>query len=267
MWPDEPGVAGKEIVRIAERTDLALVYLHGFSGSKWEIDPVHRRVAQRLGANLFLTRFAGHGMDGEALAGASPAAWLADMEEAVAVGRNLGRRVVLIGTSTGGLLAAHAAARGMADGVVLISPNFALNPKVAWLFRLPQIRRWGPHVFGQTRTLATAEDPQKQYWTASYPTRALWPLIDLMRMPLDVGRARCPALFLWSEGDRVISPRAVRRAARLWGGPVTRVPLMPEPGDDPMRHVLAGDMLSPGMNDRVTDLIVDWISREGPAAP
>lgn len=260
MWPDEPAENGKEIVRIADRTDLALVYLHGFSATKWEVDPVHRRVVQALGANLFLTRLTGHGLDGEALARATPDDWLADLDEALAVGRSLGRRVVLIGTSTGGLLAAMAAARGEdLAGVVLISPNFALNRRVAWVMRLPGIRRWGPHVLGRMRQIEPVGAAHADHWTLTYPTRALWPLVDLMGLPVDVRRAKCPALFLWSDADRVVDPAAIRRAAAQWGEPVARHRMVLTGRDDPMRHILAGDILSPAQTDGAARAITDWL--------
>ncbi|QUS35828.1 alpha/beta hydrolase [Falsirhodobacter algicola] len=265
MWRDDPPDLrpgdGAEIVRHAAQADLALVYLHGFTATKWEIDPVHRRVAERLGANLVLTRLAGHGQDGAALARVRSEDWLGDLDAALALARTLGRRTVLIGTSTGGLLAAMAAARGEdLAGVVLLSPNFALNRRYGWLLRLPGIFRWGPRVLGRTRRIASLNPEHEAHWTLRYPTAALRPLVGLMRRPVPLGAARIPALFLWSDADRVISPRAVRRAAALWGGPVTLRPLVPVPGDDPMHHIPAGDILSPGGTQALTEIIADWIA-------
>ena len=82
-------------------------------------------VARALGANLFFTRLTGHGRTGAAMAEATAEDWLADMAEAMEIGRRLGQRVVVIGTSTGGTLAAIAATdpqlnAGLA-GTVLIS--------------------------------------------------------------------------------------------------------------------------------------------------
>lgn len=265
MWAKEPEDLrpgdGKEIVRFAERTDLALVYIHGFSATKWEIEPVHRRVAQALGANLFLTRLAGHGLPGDALARATPADWLADLDEALAIGRRLGRRTVLIGASTGGTLAAMAAARGEnLAGVVLISPNFGLNRRKGWVLDLPGITRWGARVFGPTRRIDAFGGPDHAaHWTLNYPTAALWPLCDLMRMPLDVGQATCPALFVWSDRDRVLDPAAIRRAAGAWGGPVTSHPMMLTDHDDPMHHIVAGDILSPLQTAGAVSAITGWI--------
>lgn len=127
-WADAPDA----------QTEIAIVYLHGFSASPREIAPVPQHVAKALGANLFLARLTGHGQDGAALATASAEDWWRDTAEALAVGQRLGRRVVVIGTSTGATLAAEAArdpvlGQGIA-GVVMISGNFgcAIRPRGFW---------------------------------------------------------------------------------------------------------------------------------------
>ena len=106
-----PGLE-KEIVWVSpdrRRTPLSIVYIHGFSASKGEVRPLPDRVAAALGANLFYTRLAGHGRGGPAMADASVNAWVNDVAEALAIGRAIGERVVVIATSTGGSLAAWAA--------------------------------------------------------------------------------------------------------------------------------------------------------------
>ncbi len=42
-------------------TEYALVYLHGFSASQMEGDPVHRNLAAHFGMNLYLSRLQDHG--------------------------------------------------------------------------------------------------------------------------------------------------------------------------------------------------------------
>ncbi|UXI68356.1 alpha/beta hydrolase [Tahibacter amnicola] len=87
------------------QTELAVVYLHGFSASQGEGEPQHRRLAVAFGANLVLNRFPGHGFDhGDAMQGLSAPALLARAAEALAMGLTLGRRVVLVGTSMGASL-------------------------------------------------------------------------------------------------------------------------------------------------------------------
>ena len=102
--------AQKEIVwadpATKARTPLAIVYIHGFSATKWETRPLPDKVAAGLGANLFFTRLTGHGGDGAMLASASMNDWINDVAEAIAVGERIGEKIVIIGASTGGTLAA-----------------------------------------------------------------------------------------------------------------------------------------------------------------
>ena len=76
------------------QTDWAVVYLHGFSATAEEIRPVPDRVAQGLGANLYYTRLAGHGLGPERFAGPSVNDWMIDVAEALAIGRRIGKRRV-----------------------------------------------------------------------------------------------------------------------------------------------------------------------------
>lgn len=107
------------------RTDCAIVYLHGFGASQGEGAPTHRRLARSFGCNLYLPRLPGHGLVAEdALRGITAQQLLDASAEALAVGRALGRQVVLIGTSMGGALAMQTAAAypRQVQALVLWSP-------------------------------------------------------------------------------------------------------------------------------------------------
>jgi len=126
---------GKTIIwndpAIRSKTPLSLVYIHGFSASRKDIAPVIETLAGTLGANAFLTRLAAHGRTTPTeFAAVTAQDWLDDAREALAVGRRIGHRVVLIGTSTGALLAAMAALEDNSSDIaalVLLSPNFGLR--------------------------------------------------------------------------------------------------------------------------------------------
>jgi alpha-beta hydrolase superfamily lysophospholipase len=256
IWAGEAGVP----------TPLALIYVHGFSATAQEIRPVPDEVARALGANLFFTRLTGHGQDGDALARATAADWIRDMAEAMTVGRRIGGRVVVIGTSTGATLAAIAAADAeMSDrlaGVVLISPNFGLVSPVGEMLDLPLVRWWGPLVAGRERNFVPQNAEQARYWTLRYPTSALFPMAALVRHArgLDLGAARMPALILYSAQDQVIDTGAVAKLASAWGGAVRIEAFEMQPGDDAHSHVIAGDILSPGQTERAIGLIRDWVA-------
>ncbi|WP_328757522.1 alpha/beta hydrolase [Fuscibacter oryzae] len=252
------GVAGK-------KTPLAIVYLHGFSGGPWEIRPVPDRVAKALGANLFFTRLTGHGRSSAAMAMASAGDWLHDTAEALAIGRRLGDRVVVIATSTGGTLAAVAAtepalAQDMA-GIVMISPNFGLRRGEAMLLDMPFVQAWGPLLVGRELGFEPVNAGHAAHWTTRYPTRAVFPMAALVNYArkLDYGAVKVPILVLISPQDQVVSPRKTRSTLAGWGGPVTLVERQIGPGDDPYAHILAGDILSPNQTAPVVGLITDWL--------
>ncbi len=259
--------AAKEIVwagEVGAKTPLAIVYLHGFSATKAEIRPVPDDVAAALGANLYFARLAGHGRTGEAMATATAEDWLYDYAEAMEIGRRLGERVIVIGTSTGATLAALGAteatlSEGLA-GVVLVSPNFALNSPAAAILDLPFAPVWGPWVAGPERSFEPVNAAHGDNWTTRYPTAALFPMAVLMRAARaqDWTAVRVPALFVWSPQDKVIDPAWAARVAGAWGGPARVVEVTPGPGDDPYAHVIAGRILSPSLTGTVTGAILDW---------
>src|SRR5690606_40829618 len=101
VWADRAGA----------KTEYAVVYLHGFSASQKEGDPVHRRFAAEFGCNLYLARLADHGIDTvEALINFTTDRWWASAREALVIGKQLGDKVILMSTSTGGTMALALAA-------------------------------------------------------------------------------------------------------------------------------------------------------------
>ncbi len=222
------------------------------------------RVAAGIGANLYFARLAGHGVPGERFAGPSVNDWMIDVAEALAIGGRIGRRVLVIATSTGGTLAAEATlqpdlAREM-EGIVFVSPNFGIRSPAAAILNWPYARAWLPLVAGRERCFEAVNEAHARFWTTCYPTEALYPMAALARHAAgaDYSEVRVPALFLFAEADQVVSPEATKRVAAGWGGPVTLLPQVAGAGDDSYSHVIAGDILSPSMTGPVTAAILDW---------
>ncbi|MFZ2785361.1 MAG: hypothetical protein WAZ36_13265 [Sediminibacterium sp.] len=91
---------------LRRKTPYAIVYLHGFSASQEEGNPVHREIARRFGCNLYLSRLSQHGIDtADALINMTADNLWESAKEAYAIGKELGDTVLLMGTSTGGTLA------------------------------------------------------------------------------------------------------------------------------------------------------------------
>ena len=246
------------------KTDVAVVYIHGFSATSEEIRPVPDRVAQALGANLHFTRLTGHGQDGTAMAAATAGDWLRDVAEAYAIGRRIGQRVLVISTSTGGTLAAATSLDpALSEGIVghvFVSPNFALANPAGRLLSWPAARYWTPLIAGKHRSFEVRNEAHGAYWTSAYPTVAVMPMAAIVRYVagLDLSAARIPAMFLFSDADQVVSAPATRAVAAKWGGPVQIEAVTVGPEDDPYAHVIAGDILSPGMTDHAVTTITNW---------
>lgn len=251
-------------------TDYAVVYLHGFSATSQEIRPVPDSVAQALGANLHFMRYAGHGLPGAELAGPTAQDWMHDTAEALAIGRRIGRKVIVISTSTGGTLAAEAALRPEmirdVAGIVFISPNFGIRARAAALLSWPLARYWAPWVAGAERCFAARGADHARYWTICYPTIALLPMAALARHAArqNYGHVATPALFVFTEADQVVSAAATARVAAGWGAAVAITQPVLGPGDDEYSHVIAGDILSPHMSAPVSARILEWVRALAP---
>lgn len=247
-----------------EKTPYVVVYFHGFSANAQEIRPVPDNVAEALGANLVFTRFQGHGRDSAAMAQATVAGWMADAAEALAVARTVGDRVLVMTTSTGGTIAALALhtpdLQKDVAGVVFVAPNFGVNNPAARLLTLPAVRFWGPIVAGSEQSFEPLNEGQAAEWTTRYPTIATLPMAASVQEAVDrdYSDVRVPALFHYADDDQVVIAAATDRIAANWGGPVTVVRPGLGDGDDPMRHVIAGDIMSPGQTEASVAAILDW---------
>lgn len=244
------------------RAPISLVYVHGFSATAGEVRPLPDLVAKALGANLYFARLTGHGQDGTAMGRASVRDWDADVEEAFALGRRLGERVIVMGCSTGCTLITAALARGAAaDGVVHLSPNFGLRNRAAQsLLQMPGVRRWGPYLVGRERSFAPRSDDHAAMWTLRYDTQAVFTMAEAVREALacPIEAVKTPAYFAYGATDRVVSPARTRKVVSRWGGPVLEDKLIQGPEDDKDGHVMAGDVLSPRQTTPLAERIVAW---------
>jgi alpha-beta hydrolase superfamily lysophospholipase len=253
VWADPAGRA---------KTPLAVVYIHGFSASKGEVRPLADRVATALGANLFYTRLTGHGQDDAAMATGSVRAWVNDYAEALAIGRRLGERVIVIAMSSGGSLASWAATQPdrseSVAALVLISPNFGLQGAGAGILTMPFGGVVAELLIGKERGFEPLNEAHARYWTHRYPTVALLPVAAMAAMAYaaPVEQAKIPALFIFSDDDKVVRPERTRAIAARWGAPHAIVTV--DDSTDPSDHVIAGDALSPNTTDVLVDRIVAW---------
>lgn len=249
----EPGV----------QTDIAVLYLHGFSATRQEIAPVPEDVADALNANLFETRLTGHGRLEGAMHETTAEDWLDDAAEAIAVGERIGKRIVIIATSTGATLAVamlDEAHMRHVDAIVMISPNF--GPAEAWARWV--IRPGGKLLVrllaGETHSWQASNEAQERFWSTTYPTDAgieVMRLVDRAETLLTRAIAQRVLMF-YSTEDTVVSPEAFLRAFDKLDAPDKRAIEIGD-SEDPSRHVIAGRILSPGTTDFMVTNIVKFL--------
>jgi pimeloyl-ACP methyl ester carboxylesterase len=250
-----------------QRRDLAIVYIHGFSASRMETWPLCDRLAEANGANLFYTRLTGHGQDGPAMAQATVADWLNDGMEAVAIGRRLGRKIILVGTSTGATLAVCLAARPAVAAhihrLVLLSPNyFPKNPPAAAALWPPSFRIM-EQLYGDWRRFSMANDRHARYWTVRYPIKAIATMMQLVRRSwqVDPKNAAMPVLMMVNPWDRVINVTLAVTRYLAFPSAQKKLVLFRE-NKDLGRHVLAGDILAPEATAKAMDIIDAFIGEK-----
>ncbi len=188
---------------LKKKTPYAVVYLHGFSASQMEGDPVHRRFASEFGCNLYLSRLADHGIDTtDALLLYTPDRAWESAKEALAIGKSIGEKVILMGTSTGSTLALKLAAEYPDDVFAMIhmSPNIALRNGAAFIANDPWGLQIARLVVGGKYNETDSDEEASKYWYKRYRLEAVSQLEELLETTMSkdlFGRITQPSLSLY----------------------------------------------------------------------
>ncbi len=210
-----------------QKTPYSIVYIHGFGASWAEGDPIHRNLAKRYGANLYLARLHDAGIsDPDAFDDLTPENFVAGAKRALAIGKALGDSVIIIGTSAGGLLTVYLAANNPdLKGIVLYSPCMAVYNGALKLTTGP----WGTQLLhtllGERRDDMRYAPDRAQYWLTSYSANGLLTLqqtIDAVSRPEVYAKVKMPVLLAYyykneDEQDKVVSVKAMQEMFPLFG--------------------------------------------------
>jgi esterase/lipase len=235
-----------------EKTEYAVVYLHGFSASQEEGNPVHYEFAKKFGCNLYLARLAEHGVDTtEPLANFTAEKFWRSAVEAYDIGKQLGKKVILMSTSTGGTVALKLCAEFPDIAAnIMMSPNIAINDPNAWMAN----NHWGLQiaylVVGKHKIIDDTTALYKQYWNQRYSTNSLVQLEELLESTMKEStfkKVTQPSLLLYyfkdkDHQDPVVKVSAMKRMFLQLGTPdsLKREVAIPNAED----HVLASPIKS-----------------------
>ena len=238
---------------IPQKTAYSILYLHGFSASKGEGDPVHRNIARALKANIYLPRLSDHGLiEQEPMFNFTGQKYLDSASEALAVAKKIGEKVIVISSSTGGTLSLILGNDPQIAALLLFGPNVEIYDPKSKLLTLPwglQIAEW---VLGSKyHNMNKITEKKKNYWTIRYrleSTVELQKLVETGMRPEVFQRITAPVFMGYyykneEEQDKVVSIPAMLRMFDQLGTPEDKKQKVafPEAGD----HVIISHLSTP----------------------
>ena len=197
-----------------EQTEYVLLYLHGFSATQHEGDSVRYWIANRLQANAYYPRIAGHGLEEEDSVRyatfTATAAWEKAKKD-FALATTLGKKVIIMSCSTGTPLALKLAATYPEKVYALVnySPNIRLNDPLAALVNDP----WGLELLKWSSSQAfrdlspredgIVEDCKHRSYCWESVIQMQW-LLETTMIESTFKAVRAPSLtMMWNESDEV----------------------------------------------------------------
>ena len=204
------------------QTEYALVYLHGFSASQMEGDPVHQNIAKQFNCNLYLARLAEHGIDTtEDLMNLTADQYWESAKLAYAIGKQIGKKVILMSTSTGGTLALQlASVYPEIAGLILYSPNIEVFNPSAPLLDNPWGLQIGRAVLKSNYVdIKYKDSAYPKYWNSHYRIEAVVALQNLLEATMTEAtfkKIHQPTLALYyykdeAHQDNVVKVKAIQK--------------------------------------------------------
>ncbi|WP_375577926.1 alpha/beta hydrolase [Marivirga tractuosa] len=234
------------------QTEYALVYLHGFGASHQEGSPVHKNLADSLKANLFLARQKGHGLSSEeAFKGLTAESYMLSAMEALAIGQQLGEKIILVGTSTGAAQAIWLAAQfpELVEALVLYSPYISLkDPSNEKLVLGPWGKNLTKMVMGGEVNHEIRPDSVAAFWSEDYHLDAYFSLFSMISetmKPEIFEKVKCPVFMAYyykdeENQDDVVSVPAMEEMFVQLESSNKKALAFPKTGN----HVIASDLRS-----------------------
>jgi carboxylesterase len=195
----------------------AVLLLHGFTGSPWEVRPLGESLAAR-GYHAFAPRLPGHGTSPEAMLYVTHVDWEREAEHALLALQGF-EKVFVAGLSMGALLALLLAARfpQRVQALALLAPALKLRSRGAKLLQALKVLR--RHPLDALWVRKYASDLEDDEARASAPLLQRYPVVRLRDVfalqtlgVQAVAQVACPSVVLVAENDHVID---VREACEL----------------------------------------------------
>lgn len=166
---------------VGKKTKYVLLYLHGFSASPEEGQPVCGSFAKRYGMNMYAPLLAEHGLvEEEPMLHFTAEKYLESAKQALRLARLMGDSVIIMSTSTGSTAALFlASGNNGVHSLICYSPNISIyDPKSSllagpWGIEIARIVKGGDYHTWE------ASDEAAKYWHLKYRLESL---VELQRL-------------------------------------------------------------------------------------
>ena len=208
---------------IRKKTAYALLYLPGYTATRMEGSPTYGNFAKRYGMNVYAARLATHGLDTvDEMINYTPERIWESAVRALAIAQQLGNKVLIMSTSTGGTLPIKLAAEFPENvaGIINLSPNIrVLNPEAVLL-----TKPWGLQIAklvlgGDFRVLERKDTIYEKYWYLKYRVESAVGMENLVETTMNAetfSRVTCPSLTLYYYKDEDHKDDVVNVDRILW---------------------------------------------------
>ena len=168
------------------KTKYSVVYLHGWSGSPGEGDPIHYKFAEEFGCNLYIHRFPEHGIrDSNVFLNITPRELVESAKEAIEIGKTIGENVILMSCSTGSTLAFYLASNNPdIHSLIAFSPNIDLADPTSDLLTKPWGLQIAKQVLGGDYRVWHGPGDVPGFWTTKYRIEGLLCLKNLVQQTM-----------------------------------------------------------------------------------
>jgi esterase/lipase len=175
----------------------------------------------------------------------------------------LGDKVLVISCSTGSTLSTWfgtTAESSIVDAMVFVSPNFGLKNKFSELINWPWGQSIAKVIAGDKIEYQSSDPREAVAWTQSYPTRALFPMMALVKKVRnsDLSRFQTPVFVLYSAQDQTVEPFSIKEAYARMGSKIKAIETVDYSRSEG-QHVLAGDIRDPQAVGPISQSILKWI--------
>lgn len=234
-----------------KKTKTVVLYIHGFSASPMEGNPLHKAIAKSLHANLVLARVEDHGEfpTDSTMANASADKFYQSVENYYALAKKLGDEVIVLGTSFGGAMSLVLATKHPEiKALMLYGPCIAIKDPTAPLVDNP----WGLQLAravmrSDFRDIPSVSPGHMNYWSLHYRLEGIVAIQNFLTHEMTdetFEQVKVPVFLGYyyqdeTHQDNVVSVQAMRDMFPKLGSKIKKEQAFPLSG----YHVITSDIL------------------------